>query len=596
MEKNRLLFQLGFLIVVLLALGLAFLRTTSYSPASGPSGPSAQERAAQAERRSIETLKKEEILGMDADENPVLTKEQKRALAVQRYMRRPDFSLNANDYTLDPSVAGRNPYASLPGTSVGDSSSGSYRAKGLSAADYGKYGGGSGSYAGDGASGAVSQRPGVYRQSAQERMQAERERSFSPFMAAMNKEQHKKLESQLKGLSSGIDRAIAKALLPKSKKDANIEKYLQRNASPEAAAAGPFAPVLEQVAAQKAGVVSSMGQAFGPQAAQEAGKVMNDFQSEMNAAVTAPGQTPQQIADKVKAVTKKYEQKLQKMTEDNGFRQFEQERLAKDNLLKQELSKQYGADFAALAGEKIDAAREKDMLLAQQGLPAEEYYKQQLANQRERRKALEDLIAQSGKSAKGLFAAEDEVERQDVEKKLKDEEEGKTLGRSYKAGEKELAAINHSLNQERNEKLRTAGEVYGEEGARRVDGIYQKYYDEYMKIWNDPDSSKTSKQQASMKLRQEVNRQLEQVQNEPQMRQARLERQVESSMEQLMKDPGVSRASPAQKAALEEKARPVLREMYERVNDILASNLPDAEKQRRIEAVQAQAQRKLSSQ
>ena len=339
-----------------------------------------------------------------------------------------------------------------------------------------------------------------------------------------------------------------------------------------------------------------MGQAFGPQAAKEAGQVMNSFQQEMSAAVTAPGQTPQQIADKVKAVTQKYEQKLQKMTEDNGFRQFEQERLAKDNLLKQELAKQYGADFAALAGEKIDAAREKDMLLARQGLPAEEYYKQQLANQRERRKAIEDLLAQSGKSTKGLFAAEDEVERRDVEQKLKDEEEGKTLGRSYRAGEKELAAIDQSLTQERDEKLRTAGEVYGEEGARRVDGIYQKYYDEYMKIWTDPDSSKTAKQQASMKLRQDVNRQLEQVQNEPQMRQARLERQVESSLSQLMQDPGVSRASAAQKAALEEKARPILREMYERVNDILASDLPDAEKQRRIETVQAQAQRKLSGQ
>lgn len=595
MEKNRQLFQLGLLIVVLLALGLALLRTTSYSPAADASGRSARERAAEAERLSMEALKNEEILGVPAGRDGTLTKEQKRALAVQRYVRRPDLSLNANDYTLDTQAVGRNPYASLPGTSVGDSSSGSYRAKGLSAADYGKYRGSAGSSAGA-AAGASSQAPGVYRPGVQEQMLAERERAFSPFMAAMNKEQHKKLESQLKGLSSGIDRAVARALLPKSKKDANIEKYLQRNASPEAAAAGPFAPVLEQVAAQKAGVVNSMGQAFGPQAAKEAGQVMNSFQQEMSAAVTAPGQTPQQIADKVKAVTQKYEQKLQKMTEDNGFRQFEQERLAKDNLLKQELAKQYGADFAALAGEKIDAAREKDMLLARQGLPAEEYYKQQLANQRERRKAIEDLLAQSGKSTKGLFAAEDEVERRDVEQKLKDEEEGKTLGRSYRAGEKELAAIDQSLTQERDEKLRTAGEVYGEEGARRVDGIYQKYYDEYMKIWTDPDSSKTAKQQASMKLRQDVNRQLEQVQNEPQMRQARLERQVESSLSQLMQDPGVSRASATQKAALEEKARPILREMYERVNDILASDLPDAEKQRRIEAVQAQAQRKLSGQ
>ena len=59
---------------------------------------------------------------------------------------------------------------------------------------------------------------------------------------------------------------------------ANIEKYLQRNASPAAASAGPFAPVLDQVASQKAGVVQSMGNAFGQEAAQEAGQVMDDFQ------------------------------------------------------------------------------------------------------------------------------------------------------------------------------------------------------------------------------------------------------------------------------------------------------------------------------
>ncbi len=592
MENNKRLFQLGLLIIVLLAMGLALMRTTTYNrSAQTRQVSSAQEE--QLERQSIADLKDQEILGLPPQEDDSLTREQKRALAVQRYVRRPGrLALDEQDYTLNPAAL-QNPYAQLPSVSTGGgmSSSGTYRPKGLSAANYGQYGS---SYSGSGAP--AAQGPGVYRPTVEEQMQAERNRAFAPFMTAVPKEQQKRLETQLKGLSSGIDRAVAKALLPKSKKDANIEKYLQRNASPQAVAAGPFAPVLDQVAAQKSGVVNSMGQTFGPQAAQEASKVMDSFQNEMTSAVTAPGQTPQQIAQKVKEVTKKYEQKLQKMTQDNGFKKFEQERIAKDNLLKEEIGKQYGSEIAALASEKIDAARAKDMQLARQGLPAEEYYKQQLANQRDRRKALEDIILKNGKSTKGLFAAEDEVERRDIEQKLQDEEDGKTLGRSYKAGEKELAAIDHSLNQERKEKLQTAGQIYGEEGARKIDAIYQKYYDDYMKIWNDPDSSKTSKQQASMKLRQDVNKQLEEVQNDPQMQEARLDRQVESSLSQLMQDPNVSRAPAEQQEALAQKARPVLREMYQKVNEIASSNLPDAEKQKRMEQAQAEAQRKLSGQ
>lgn len=592
MENNKRLFQLGLLIIVLLAMGLALMRTTTYNrSAQTRQVSSAQEE--QLERQSIADLKDQEILGLPPQEDDSLTREQKRALAVQRYVRRPGrLALDEQDYTLNPAAL-QNPYAQLPSVSTGGgmSSSGTYRPKGLSAANYGQYGS---SYSGSGAP--AAQGPGVYRPTVEEQMQAERNRAFAPFMTAVPKEQQKRLETQLKGLSSGIDRAVAKALLPKSKKDANIEKYLQRNASPQAVAAGPFAPVLDQVAAQKSGVVNSMGQMFGPQAAQEASKVMDSFQNEMTSAVTAPGQTPQQIAQKVKEVTKKYEQKLQKMTQDNGFKKFEQERIAKDNLLKEEIGKQYGSEIAALASEKIDAARAKDMQLARQGLPAEEYYKQQLANQRDRRKALEDIILKNGKSTKGLFAAEDEVERRDIEQKLQDEEDGKTLGRSYKAGEKELAAIDHSLNQERKEKLQTAGQIYGEEGARKIDAIYQKYYDDYMKIWNDPDSSKTSKQQASMKLRQDVNKQLEEVQNDPQMQEARLDRQVESSLSQLMQDPNVSRAPAEQQEALAQKARPVLREMYQKVNEIASSNLPDAEKQKRMEQAQAEAQRKLSGQ
>ena len=63
-----------------------------------------------------------------------------------------------------------------------------------------------------------------------------------------------------------------------------------------------------------------------------------------------------------------------------------------------------------------------------------------------------------------------------------------------------------------------------------------------------------------------------------------------------MKDPSVQQATPEQQAALEQHARPILREMYEQVNQVMASDVPDAEKQKQIQQIQATAQRKLSGQ
>ncbi len=599
MEKNKRLLKFALFVVVLLAVAVALLRILAYNASSAQQAQLQQEK--HIERRMLEDLKNEEILGLPAPSAAPIAKQEKRAMAVQRYARRPEVALNPRDYTLS---AGNNfqqpPYAALPSVSAGvslPSGNYTYHPKGFSPGNYGQYGSSAGSYASSAPETApYQQAPGVYRPTAQEAVEAERERAFSPFLTGMNRKQQEQLQNQLKGLSSNIDRALAKALMPKSKKDANIEKYLQRNASPAAASAGPFAPVLDQVASQKAGVVQSMGNAFGQEAAQEAGQVMDDFQNEMASAVNNPNMNPQQIAEKVKQVAQKYEQKLQKMSNDNSFKKFQQERIEKDNRLKEELAKQYGPEIAVQANQVIDAAREKDMKLALQGLPVEEYYNQQMENQRARRKALEEIITKNGKSTKGLFAAEDNVERREVEQRVKDEEEGKILGRSYRTGEKELAAIDQSLRQERDEKLKTAGEVYGEEGARRIDAIYKKYYDDYMKIWQDPDSSKTTKQQATMELRQGVNKELDALQKDPQLQEARVNRQVDTSLAQIMKDPNIQQASPEQKAELEKRARPVLREMYEKVNQVMASDVPDAEKQKQIQQIQAEAQRKLSGQ
>ena len=126
-----------------------------------------------------------------------------------------------------------------------------------------------------------------------------------------------------------------------------------------------------------------------------------------------------------------------------------------------------------------------------------------------------------------------------------------------------------------------------------MDAVYQRYYQEYMRIWNDPETSRTEKQQASMNLRQEVNNEIDQIQRDPALQQTRVTRQVDAQMSQIMDS--MSGASPEQKDAVEQRARPILTEMYERANEIQNSNLPEDEKQRRLQRVQEDAQRQLSA-
>ena len=590
MEKKQQLFQLSILIIILLAVGLGFLRFSGNLPESssnGHRGKSARfSRQTPAQQNpSFENLKRQELLGISPSSGVSALGSRNFAPSAERNtVPGKGYALNRVNLPSGRSYS----MGGSHGTPVGNLPQNSFNPKGLSNINYNKYGAAKGTPVAGSA--AAAQGAGVYQPTVAERQAGE----LAPYMASLsNKDRAQKLQQQLNAVQAGVERAIAKALLPKSKKDANIEKYLNRNASPEAVAAGPFAGVIQQVAAQRAGVVNSMGQTFGKDAAKEAGQVMTDYQNELSSALSQPGQTAEQLAQKTREISNKYNEKLQKVSEKHGLQQFHAERVAKDNQLKEELEKRYGSDIAALAGEKIDAAREKDMLLAQQGLSAEEYYNQQLANHQERRKQIEEVITEAGKSTRGLLEAENQLEQDEIKRALEAEESGQKQVRVYLADENELTAIGTALSQEHQEKVQAAGSLYGEEGARRMDAVYQRYYQEYMKIWNDSKTSRTEKREASMTLRQEVNNEIDQIQRDPVLQQERVTRQVDAQMTQIMN--GMSGASPEQREAIEQRARPILTQMYERANEIQNSNLPEDEKQRRLDRVQEEAQRQLSA-
>lgn len=443
---------------------------------------------------------------------------------------------------------------------------------------------------------------GVYRPNLEERGRAYGNGVLAPYLAQMTPKQREKMERQLSGLSSGIERAIAKALLPKSKKDQDIDKYFNRSSAgvdggvdaATLAAAGPFGGVLKQISAQKGSVMQTMGQAFGKSAGKEVGKIMDRFSQDMAAVVTNPNLTDAQKAEATRSLNRKYQKELNDFSEKESVSKFEKERIAQDNQLKNELAKQYGSKIADLAAVEIDKMREKDMALAQAGLPAEEYYKQQLDNQRERRSSIEKILKQEGKSTRGLMAVEDKIEQEQVAQRLRAEEEGEAPVRVYHTSKNELEAFNHSLETESREMIQTATQMYGKEGAEKIENIYKDYHQKYMEIWNNPETSKTEKQQASMELRQGVNNKLNEIQKDPAMKEAQVRTQVDASLNQMMRDPSLQDASPDARENFERKARGVLTNMYRQVNEVMGSDLSDEEKQRRVQQIQQQAQEQLA--
>ncbi|MBR4354973.1 MAG: hypothetical protein IKP96_00120, partial [Elusimicrobiaceae bacterium] len=218
-------------------------------------------------------------------------------------------------------------------------------------------------------------------------------------------------------------------------------------------------------------------------------------------------------------------------------------------------------------------------------------------NQRSRHKEMETALLKNGKSLTGLIRAEDEEEGRVINQALKQEQEGKELPRAYRASREEKEASARSVKTEREEKIRVAREIYGEQGIRQIDEVYTRYEAKKQEIMDNDETSLLEKQQQLRQARLDANQSLDRIQKSPEMKALRENRQVESSLQQLMQDPGFAQATPEQKTAFVQTARPILQEMYSKANAIVDDpNLSDEQKEQQIKALQEQAQRQLMGQ
>lgn len=353
---------------------------------------------------------------------------------------------------------------------------------------------------------------GVYTPTVQEAMEQERARTLAPYLIP-NKKAQQNLDHQLADLSSSITRSLNRILTPKSKKDANIEKYLNRDSAP---AADPFTEVINQVKAQKTGIVQQTQSAFGRAAGQRAGALMDAFQQDVSQAASNPAQTEQQKAQAVQEIAKKYQKELDKMNQENQFNKFAEERLNSDNEKLAALQNAY-ADQDALKeqfAQIIAQSREADLQLAQRtDLTADEYAKTFYANQYKMQEDLKQAVQKAGASSLPLNKVLTQLADADVADKLKQEEEGAIASFPRKMAEQDLGGLLKQIDDERTKMLSNIEAQYGKETAARFEPVLKEYRQKNLEL-GMTELSDAQRRQEQLKTVKEFNQKILRVQLE----------------------------------------------------------------------------------
>lgn len=354
-----------------------------------------------------------------------------------------------------------------------------------------------------------------YTPAASEQMARERANNLSPYLLP-NKEVQKKLDTDFQSLEASITRAVQAALMPKSKKDANIEKYLNKgNTAAASANANPMQDVVTQIANQKKDIVQSVSDAFGNAAGQRAGQLMDNFQKDLTDEISKTGQDPQVTAQNVQKIAKKYQQQFDQMNRQNQYDQFVKELTAQYRNQAESLKKLYpgqdqlNAEFSRISNEAL----QKELALPSKNMTPEEYAKARYDIQYQMRQEMEEAIKNAGSSLSGLHKYDNEQEENILNDLRKKEQEGTIVSVPFRESDANIHALSETLLKESNDMLAQVEQAYGVQAISDFKPILDDYYQKMMKTMQDK-MTMTQRRDEQKKLRMESNRRILEMQRD----------------------------------------------------------------------------------
>lgn len=447
------------------------------------------------------------------------------------------------------------------------------------------------------------------RQSAREETAAEaRGRMFSPYTPPAGRAQQERVKQQLAGVSSGVEQAIAKALAPKSKQQANIEKYLQRRRQKDAGASegvaqGPFAGVVEQVAAQKNDVVGGISDAYGESAGAKAAGIMDNFQNELKSAVSKPGQTSEQIAKKTRDINAKYSRQLQDLQQREGLSKVEADQRQENEKYLAQLKEKYSPETVEAARAKFDAFTKQKMELVKQQLPEDQLYEKLLPMQRKLDDDLKNVIVEKNpKMAEPLKPWNDiqnKVNMEKVAEQKKAVEEGRAAPRAFRPDEQTVKQFDKDLTDENNKRLESIEKSYGPQAAAEAKVLlenYKKAQMEALQSQEDVSVINEKRQAEAEKASKELNALLQRRAGD---RVKQVEAEVKQSnqkyIDEVMKSEQMQKLPPEQRDMWKKEAQPILDQMAREIAALSNQNLSAEEMQKQQQAAQERAQQKMAA-
>lgn len=268
----------------------------------------------------------------------------------------------------------------------------------------------------------------------------------------MTRREQTALNQKLQNFSAGLERAIASAVLPKSKREQNIEKYLAR-ARGEAAvmdggvyaagqrqAGGGTEEVMQQLAAQSKSIVDNVRGSYGDGAAEEAQSIMNDFQSEMAETLNAPGD-PEEKNIKAQAVNNKYSQKLQQLNNEQSLNKMAEQLRAQNEEYLQKIGETYGPQTETAMRPLLEDFANKRMQIWATPQSEEAALAQNLALDEQLRKEQERIVKETAPEAAvgNLTALQNEQVKKRILEEVRKVEAGESFSPVYRENANALA-------------------------------------------------------------------------------------------------------------------------------------------------------------
>ncbi len=253
--------------------------------------------------------------------------------------------------------------------------------------------------------------------SAADRVREERARMLAPYLRP-NQQDKARMDERWNKLAAALERAVAKALMPKSQKEETVEntvKPQQKQSLQTPGFTGALAPVGEQVAMQKQQIMQSMRQAFGGAAAQQAGGIMDSLAGELSSVLNSADSTAEQKEQQVKGLINKYQKEMDKLTEKSQYDKFVEQRTKEINQQKEEFRSYYGDELSDRLGQSLEEEWQAEQALATQGLSKDEYYEKLAKLRQDKRDEREKLVTEQGQSINPML----EVEKKQAEEQLK---------------------------------------------------------------------------------------------------------------------------------------------------------------------------------